>query len=158
MRVISLRDDAARIRRTVPDRTKERSPHDGWKQSKHNEAEPAMGETPIMAGELNGLSVAIGRLQSQMETLTEAFKDSLENTRDEHRKVHDIVAATAEAQRVLTGIVADMRPYVEDYREKRAEARGAKKLLTALYFLLGSLGGISFWKIIEMFGGKPPPH
>jgi hypothetical protein len=110
-----------------------------------------------MAGELHELSVSIGRLQAGIENLAKTVGEHREESTREHRKVHDIVDAMSEGVRNLTHIVAEMKPLTDDYREKRAEARGAKRLLVAMY-AFGGAGAVKAldW-IASLFPARPHP-
>jgi hypothetical protein len=91
-----------------------------------------------MAGELHELSLLIGGIKADIVNLTKVVWEHKEETTQEHRKVHDIVVAQSEAVRNLTAQVAEMKPLTDDYRERRAEARGAKRLLVVLYTAAGA--------------------
>lgn len=58
-----------------------------------------------------------------------------ESSTREHRIVHDIVKATSDAVRTLDAKVDEMKPLTDDYRERRAEARGAAKLIHFMYVM-----------------------
>lgn len=109
-----------------------------------------------MSGELHELSVAIGGLQADMKTLAKRVYDNQQASSEEHRKVHDIVVATSEAVRNIAADVAEMKPLTDDYREKRAEARGAVHLLRWLYVTGGGLVGAGIIKVLDLFATKPP--
>lgn len=109
-----------------------------------------------MPGELHDLSVQIGRLQEGLRLLTQTVRDNQELATEEHRKVHDIVVATSEAVRNLAAEVAEMKPLTEDYREKRAEARGAAHLIKWLYVMGGGLVSAGAMRIMDAFNAKPP--
>src|SRR5882672_5392209 len=115
--------------------------------------------TGLMSADESRVFAALGAIQSELATLREDFKEQEEKTTTEHRKVHDIVVATNEAIRNLTRDVAEMKPLVdayrlkaasldeavelaEDYRERRAEDRGAEKFKKWLYGLAASVGGL----------------
>jgi hypothetical protein len=110
-----------------------------------------------MAGELHELSASIGALQADVRNLAKEVEKHKQDSTTEHRKVHDIVVATSEAIRNLTGIVSEMKPLTDDYREKRAEARGAKRLLVAMY-AFGGAGAVKAldW-IVSLFPARPHP-
>ena len=108
-----------------------------------------------MAGELHELSAAIGGLQARIEILSATVKDNQEENTIEHRKVHDIVVATSEAVRNLAATVSEMKPLTDDYRERRAEARGAARLIHIVYVSLGGIAGaLSGW-LMQFLGAKP---
>lgn len=96
---------------------------------------------------------AIGDLQGQVRQLTSSVIEGREESQREHRKVHDIVGAMAESQRVVAASVQTMAPHVERYRlketdidkaikrteefhEARAEDRGAERSATKVRGLL----------------------
>jgi len=109
-----------------------------------------------MDRELDNLSRTIGRLEEQIKTLFKRI-DALEETSTrEHRVVHDIVEATSDAIRTLTAKVDEMKPLTDDYREKRAERRGAAKLAYTLYAVVGGLiGSVATW-VMQYLSGHPP--
>lgn len=109
-----------------------------------------------MAGELHDMSVAIGALQADVKNLTHAVRTNQEASTEEHRKVHDIVVATSEAMRNLAAKVNEMKPLTDDYRETRAEARGAKKLIVFLYVTFGGIVGAFISRLLDWF--PRPPH
>jgi predicted RNase H-like nuclease (RuvC/YqgF family) len=104
-----------------------------------------------MTGEVHAISAAIGRLEAQMEMLSSSFSKSLEETRDEHRKVHDIVVATSESVRNLTKDLSKITPDIEEYRRNREQAKGAAKLAKALYVGFGVLTSVGAYKAFEVF-------
>jgi hypothetical protein len=110
----------------------------------------------LMAGELDELSVAIGGLRADVKNLARTVHSNQEASTDEHRKVHDIVVATSEAVRNRAAKVAEMEPLTDDYREKRAEARGARRLIHLFYVSAGGVAGALATQVMAMFGGKPP--
>lgn len=111
----------------------------------------------IMATERANISTAIGALQAEVRILARTVRDNQEASTQEHRKVHDIVVATSEAVRNLSREVSDMKPLTDDYREKRAEKRGAARLLHLLYVTVGGLAGAFASKVMEIFSIKPHP-
>ena len=90
-----------------------------------------------MSGDLHQISVEIGHLKSDVKGLTKLVSETREESRSEHRKVHDIIDALSESVRGLADHVKEMKPLTDDYREKRAEARGRQGLLQALWALGG---------------------
>lgn len=112
----------------------------------------------LMPGELHEVSEAIGSLKAQVATLNETLQRYQEATTIEHRKVHDIIEALSDSVRTLTATVREMKPLTDDYREKRAEARGARRLMKIMYALAG--GGIAtiLGQLFQhLFGGGAPP-
>lgn len=108
---------------------------------------------------LHELSIRLGLLQSQIGLLSERIDEIERSTISEHRKVHDIVVATSESIRNLSRAIEEMRPLTEDYREKRAEARGAARLAGWLYTAAGVVGGAFFFiasRIAEWLSSRPP--
>lgn len=110
----------------------------------------------VMAGKLDELSVAIGGLRADVSNLARIVHANQEASTDEHRKVHDIVVATSESVRNLAKEVAEMKPLTNDYRERRAEARGAARLIHLLYVAGGGIAGAVTAQVMSIFGGKPP--
>jgi len=110
-----------------------------------------------MSGELHELSVAIGGLQADIKNLARTVESHHETSTEEHRKVHDIVVAASEAVRNLAAQVAEMKPLTDDYREKRAEARGAARFLKAGYALAGGSLAVGISKAVEWFSARPHP-
>lgn len=128
----------------------------------------------VMSGEIDHLSRMIGRIEEQIKTLFIQLRELEENSTREHRTVHDIVVATSEAVRNLAHKVDEMKPQTDavpslrtkvdemkpltdDYRERRAEARGAAKLAHALYAVVGGLIGSGMTWVIQMITAKPHP-
>jgi hypothetical protein len=112
-----------------------------------------------MAGtdrDLDNLSRVIGRIEEQIKTLFKRIDALEENSTREHRVVHDIVEATSDAVRTLTAKVDEMKPLTDDYREKRAEARGAAKLAYTLYAVVGGIIGSGVTWLIQIASLKPP--
>jgi uncharacterized protein YlxW (UPF0749 family) len=109
-----------------------------------------------LSGELHELSAAIGALQAQVSILAQTVRDNQEASTEEHRKVHDIVVATSEAVRNLAATVKEMKPLTDDYRERRAEARGAAHLVRVLYVTFGGIAGAFAARALDWFSVKPP--
>jgi hypothetical protein len=129
----------------------------------------------LMADEESRVFEAIGELRRSVENLSDKIDAVDERSITEHRKVHDIVVATSEAVRNVARDVAEMKPPVEDYRlkaaalseaveladdykEKRAEDRGAEKFKKWLYGLAASVGGliaILAGKLIDWLMARP---
>lgn len=109
------------------------------------------------AGELHELSVAIGALQNQVKNLTETIRDDREESRTEHRKVHDIISALSDSVRTLDTTVKEMKPLTDDYREKRAEDRGAARFLKAGYALAGGSLAVGLGKALDWITVRPHP-
>lgn len=108
---------------------------------------------------MHELAIKIGVLQTQVAALSERVEEIEQSSLDEHRKVHDIVVATSEAVRNLVRTIEEMKPLTDDYREKRAEARGAARLAGWLYTAAGVIGGALFFmatRIVEWLGSRPP--
>ena len=113
-----------------------------------------------MAGErdqIDEVSRLFGRIEEQIKTLFKKFDELEERSTDEHRKVHDIVVATSEAVRNLAEKVKEMKPLTDDYRDKQAEARGAKKLIFALVATFGGLAGALASRLMEWISVRPHP-
>jgi hypothetical protein len=119
-----------------------------------------------MTGELHQISLEIGEMRSDIKNLVSAVRELKEDTTEEHRKVHIIVDATGESMRNVARDVAYMKPLVEDFRDKRAdiataideakdyrntkaEARGAKKLLIVFYSVFGGFVAWALGRISE---------
>jgi hypothetical protein len=121
--------------------------------------------TALMGPDADRVFVAIGILKSEVSNLAEKFDHLDERTTDEQRKVHDIVVATSEAVRNvvrtvdnLQRLVEEMKPLTDDYREKRAEARGAARLAGWLYTAAGVVGGFVVFlagKVFEWISSRP---
>ncbi|MDE2106684.1 MAG: hypothetical protein KGL39_56230 [Patescibacteria group bacterium] len=135
---------------------------------------PVEGET--MSGfQFDELSGALGALQAQVRHLAEAIDRNYEESRDEHRKVHDIVVATSEAVRNLTREIAEikpraaevpalkamvedeMKPLTDDYREKRAERRGAARLIYLVYIAVGGAIGAIMNRLLDIAQARMHP-
>jgi len=110
-----------------------------------------------MSGELHELSVAIGELKAEMRIVAERVRDNQEVATAEHRAVHDIVVSVSETVRNLAADIAEMKPLTDDYREKRAEARGAARFLKAGWALAGGSVAFAMGKAVEFFSARPHP-
>lgn len=110
-----------------------------------------------MTGELHQISAEIGSLKSDVKSLTKLVSETREESRTEHRKVHDIVDALSESVRGIAAHVKEMKPLTDDYREERAEKRGAKRFLTAAWALGGGSVAMAGSKIVEWFNARPHP-
>ena len=123
------------------------------------------------------LHAAVGFLRSEVQNLIDKFGELKDETATkiddlhretvkEHREVHNIVAATSEAMRNLDRDVREMKPHFEDYRlkaaslnealelskdyrERRAEWRGAWKFVIALYVSIGGLITLALGKLFD---------
>jgi hypothetical protein len=112
----------------------------------------------LMPDDVNDLRIAFGALQAEVKSLSAMVSLHQESTTREQRLVHDIVVATSEAVRNLARIVDEMRPLTEDYREKRAEARGAARLAGWLYTAAAAAGGfvvVIASKAMEWLAARP---
>ena len=110
-----------------------------------------------MSGDLHQISVEIGHLKSDVKGLTKLVSETREESRNEHRKVHDIIDALSESVRGLAEHVKEMKPLTDDYREERAEKRGAKRFLTAAWALGGGSVAMIGNKLVEWFNARPHP-
>lgn len=112
----------------------------------------------LMPAEIDGLHIAFGALQTEVKTLAASVAEHQASTVREQRLVHDIVVATSEAVRNLARIVDEIKPLAEDYREKRAEARGAARLAGWLYTAAAAAGGfvvVIASKAMEWLAARP---
>lgn len=105
-------------------------------------------------GELHELSKIIGRLEEGLHFLARQVQINQETMVDEHRKVHEIVDALSASVRTLTSVVNEMKPLTDDYRERRAEARGAARLLNAVYALGGGIVAMMGNELVRLFFGR----
>lgn len=121
--------------------------------------------TALMGPDADKIFVAIGVLKAELSNLGEKFDDLHQRTTEEQRKVHDIVVATSESQRIvvrtldnLQRLVDEMKPLTDDYREKRAEARGAARLAGWLYTAAAAAGGmiaLGAGKVFDLISNRP---
>jgi hypothetical protein len=114
--------------------------------------------TELMPVDEGRVFAAIGRLEERFDTLTKRFDALEDHVTTEQRKVHDIVVAQSEAARILTRDVAEMKPLTDDYREKRAEARGAARLAGWLYTAAAAAGGmiaVGAGKLFDLISNRP---
>lgn len=110
-----------------------------------------------MPGELNDISVAIGRLEEGMRFLAQQVHTNQETATAEHREVHIIVTAMAESVRIVAAKVEKMEPLTDDYREKRAESRGAARFVNAAYALCGGTVAMVASELVKAYRGIPHP-
>jgi hypothetical protein len=92
-----------------------------------------------------------------MRIVAQSVRDHREAATEEHRAVHDIVVSMSESVRNLAADVAVMKPLTDDYREKRAEARGAARFLKAGWALAGGSIAMALAKGVEYFSARPHP-
>lgn len=110
-------------------------------------------------GSGNGVAMArsLGALEESVEHIAEGLDREREENRLHRESIRNIMEAQAEATRVLTGEVSgitgqmgniksqldDLAPDVKDYRERRAELRGATKMGKTMWLaIVGVSGGI----------------
>jgi len=110
----------------------------------------------LMPADEDRLFVALRLVQGQMSDLRDDLQSLRESSTEEHRKVHDIVVAMSESVRNLARLVDEMKPLTDDYREKRAEARGAAKFATALWVAVGGFIMFAVTKLSDLFTTRPP--
>ena len=116
-------------------------------------------ETVVGTGELHELSMAIGGLTADVRNLTRSLEEERQGAAAHRRDLREVIGALSQSVRTLATEVADMKPDVADYRERRAEARGAARLAKWLYgvaLAIGSAVGASAVKLVEVFSAKPP--
>lgn len=96
-----------------------------------------------MAGQIDGVSVAIGKLQGQVESLTSATQRA-ETSRTE---MHEKINAIGSAQREMTATLSTMAKSVENlsstvsgHEAIRQQASGAKTILTSVLSACGAIG------------------
>lgn len=112
-----------------------------------------------MPGELHELSLAIGRLQSDVESLSESVKEEREGAARHRRDLRDVISSLSQSVRTLADKVADMQPVVEELRAAREQARGAaayRKWIWGAIFTAGGFLASLFLDIARMVGVKPP--
>lgn len=102
-----------------------------------------------MDDDVGRLHAAVGFLRSEVQSLVDRFEDLRQETMTEHRKVHDIVVAQSEAVRNLDRDMREIKPLTDDYRERRAEWRGAWKFVIALYISIGGLITLALSKLFD---------
>ena len=113
------------------------------------------GGQSLMAGQLDEISLAIGRIESRMSNVEKTVQCLRVESRDEHRKVHEIIDALSESNRTLADTMKWVRPLVENYRTQQDEARGARKLLIFLYTVGGGAAAMIGDRLISLFMSKP---
>jgi 23S rRNA U2552 (ribose-2'-O)-methylase RlmE/FtsJ len=120
-----------------------------------------------MAGEGNVSSQQVGELIAEMRGVKETCLRIEKHFKEEHDKVHSIVDALSDANRVNTLRVADHEERIDvievdmaEYRTERDKRKGAAGVWSALYVVLGGLATTGFFKLIDFFSAKPPipPH
>ena len=114
--------------------------------------------TALMDDDVGRLHAAVGFLRAEVQNLFDKFERLEEITVTEQRKVHDIVVAQSEAVRNLDRDVREIKPLVEDYRERRAEWRGAWKLILALYVTIGAVITMALSKLFDWLTTLGRPH
>ena len=118
---------------------------------------PAARRDEFMPGELHELSIEIGKLTKGLEVLESTVRTNHEESTAEHREVHNIVVSMSESVRNIASDVAEMKPLTEDYREKRAEMRGAARLMNGIYAICGGGAAVAIGKLWDLFSSRPHP-
>lgn len=103
----------------------------------------------LVSEDVGKLHAAVGSLRTEVKNLLDKFEELKESTITEQRKVHDIVVAQSEAVRNLDRDIREMKPLTDDYRERRAEWRGAWKFVIALYVSIGGLITLALGKLFD---------
>lgn len=101
----------------------------------------------LMPDDVGKLHAAVGYLREEVANLGKKFD-----------KVHEIVLAQSEAVRNLDRDIREIKPLVEDYRERRAEWRGAWKLILALYVTIGAVVTMALSKLFDWLTTLGRPH
>lgn len=86
------------------------------------------GEGEPESYRLNVLLVSLAKLEERLGNQIEAFREEREYAQKHRHEMREVIAAMSQAVRTLTDRVEEMRPVVDDYRERRAEARGVFRL------------------------------
>ncbi len=92
----------------------------------------------LMEDDVGRLHAAVGYLRTEVGKLSKQFD-----------KVHEIVLAQSEAIRNIDRDLREIKPLTDDYRERRAEWRGAWKFVIALYVSIGGLITLALGKLFD---------
>ena len=121
-----------------------------------------------MAGEVVS-GQQIGELIAEMRGVKESLLRIERTFKAEHDKVHSIVDALSESNRVNAVRVTDLIERIDvleidnvEYRTDRDKRKGAAGVWNALYVALGGILTTGFLKAMEAFSSAPkppmPPH
>ncbi len=103
------------------------------------------------AKDVSDLAVAVARLDERVKELATQFTRERDGASEHRRGLRDVISAQSSSMQALAKEVGEMKPLVSDFREKRAEARGAAKLLKVFYLLCGGAAGSAGALIVEYF-------
>lgn len=104
---------------------------------------------------LHELSRAIGALEAGVANLTKKVDEEAIDASRHRQALRETIAALSEAVRALTAEVSNMKPVVEDYRQRASERKGREKLgrwLMALWMAVAGMTtsvvtwALSHWK------------
>lgn len=102
------------------------------------------------------LVAAMAALQERVSNLINEFEREREGAAAHRRELREVVTALSESVRSvstsvkeLSNAVTEMRPVVEDYSTRRAEAAGAIKLARVLKAMIGGALVLTGWLIAK---------
>lgn len=104
----------------------------------------------------------LGELFARVELLAGDFRQERDKQSEFRRQFHTVSESLAESVRVLTEFMRENQPLLEQYRELRAEARGAarvKKWALGVIVSASTVAGALINEIWKAFtrGGWPHP-
>ena len=109
----------------------------------------------------------LGELGARLESLSVDFKEEREQAGNFRHDLRTVINSLTESVRVLTEDMKMTKPLMDDYREHRAERRGAAEVTAglkkwvagAMISASGIFGAIinEIWKFLT-HGGGPTPH
>lgn len=103
-----------------------------------------------MAGQLDEISAAIGGLQAEARSVSTSLREERENAAKHRRDLRDVIASLSQSVRTLAVEVGEMKPEWDDYRTKRAEARGAIKMARFFWAGIVMMGGVVGGAAVEI--------
>jgi len=104
--------------------------------------------------EISGLIAASAALEERVGNMVDEFQREREGAAQHRRDLRLVIEALSASVRGLTATVSEIKPLVDDWRETRAEWRGAarfkKFLLATAVSVAGFAGAIinEVWKVL----------
>lgn len=86
---------------------------------------------------------AIASLEAQLKHFVTDFYRERDSAAQHRQSLREVVGAMGEAVRLLSGEMAEIKPVILEYRETRAEARGAAKLVRWMWALAVAVAGFA---------------
>jgi hypothetical protein len=91
-----------------------------------------------------------GGIEERLDRLIDVVEKEQEGAARHRRDLREVIGALSQSVQLLTAEMRDVKPVVEDYREKRAEGRGAARLAKVLWIALGGVAGGLVSMLVEV--------